>query len=237
MAVPKLEAVAIAAGLSLIIAGAGIVRTELHLFGMRSVMRDVKASASPVAAQELSDAIADIESTGAKSDELRRDALSLKLRLNNLALEHAPGAEAREALLRSAELAARAVAARAPASGQAWCALADLATVRGGFSSEAEDFLKLCFLTAPREAWLVESRLRLAMVLWPRLSPELQALAAEDAAATVRQPDRPDRAVALLGHIAGSIAPQRASMLRAMVSRYQPGQLKVFEAQLPDSRH
>jgi hypothetical protein len=223
------------AGFLLVLGGKSILATELELFEARAIIRNNKTSKSDVTVPQLQYAIAGLERAREETDEIRRNALALKLLLR-WELLRAGGGTAADQMQMSAERTAEAVAANAPASGQAWCALTDLEVTSKGFSSRAEQFIDLCFKTAPREAWLVESRLRLAMLLWPRLPARLKAAAVEDAAATLQNPDRPDRAVALLGYIAASIAPQRTGLLRAIVSKYQPGLIEVFQGELDETQ-
>jgi hypothetical protein len=230
MRLARIKIFFIFAGLLLVLGGATVLATELELFEARAIIRNNKTSHSDVPVSELQYAVASLERAGEDSDEIRRNALALKLLLR-WKLLRADGSTDDQMLV-SAERTAEAVAANAPASGQAWCALTDLEVTSRGYSSRAEQYIDLCFKTAPREAWLVESRLRLAMLLWPRLPARLRAAAVEDATATLQNPDRPDRAVALLGSIAASIAPQRTGLLRAIVSQYQPSLPQVFQGEL-----
>jgi hypothetical protein len=231
---PYLHASAVVIGAVLCIQGISLAWNEVRLLPARAVMREVRISYTPAEVPQLHAAIALLNAAGRSTDEMRRNRLSLLLLSHHTAAAK-PGAPETAATAAAAENAARLVAEGAPASGQGWCALTDLSTMRRGYSQETERFLDLCHTTAPREAWLLEGRMRMAMLLWPRLPERLQAEALEDVLTAIRQPD-PAWGINKLAYIAGGIAPQRADTIRRIILQYRPELSAAFERQLQGYR-
>lgn len=209
--------------------GIGLIWDELRIFDARAAVREARPTAAKIEPGQLAGAAADLDAIRGGEPELLQAKLALQLKHYAAALARPGGQrEAAGSLIRAGHYA-KELAAAAPMNGQAWCVLADIAVKKDGFTLEADKFLTLCYRTAPREWWLLEARLPLALVLWPLLSQELKDRATQDAVLMVSEKGLGHWALERLGYIAAIVAPQRSAMIRQIINDHQPDLLAAYD--------